>query len=147
MVKRNVRASDQEPEQKEFLLPSEKEHLFEVVDFIDSNDADFVLPKCEVVGGDEEGRTLLNRVSLNPEWKGFFATRLFLKAISEPYKNDIEIDTERWIGRQFYATVIHNDKYANIGKYNFDKKIEQSREPNPGIKNPEPTEVAWDDDK
>lgn len=144
MVRRNVKTSNQEPDQKEFKLPSEKEHLLQVVDFIDSDDSDFVRPKCEVVGGEEEGRTLLNRVSLDPEWKGFFATRLFLKAISEPYKGDIEIDTDRWIGRQFYATVIHNKGYANIREYNFDKIVDNSRQ-EADIKSTKPETVAWDE--
>lgn len=134
MVKRSYNLPDDEPENKKFDLPSEKEHLFKVVAVYDENsemavklkiDSDTVYAKCEVVGGDEEGRTLLQRCSLDENWKGFFLTRLFLKAIGEQYKgNGLEIDTDRWIGRQFYATVIHNGKFANIDTYNFEKKVE-----------------------
>lgn len=156
MVKRTVNAGDNEPEQQSYDLPSEKEHLFQVTDFFDSSyegnkfnlDNDTVLVKCEVVGGDEEGRSLLQRISLDPNFKGFFATRLFLKAIGEAYKGDIEMDTDFWVGRQFYATVVHNPSkgktYANISEYNFDKLVEQVKTPGAGT--PE-NEVAWDDDK
>lgn len=146
MVKRTVNLKDDEPEQKAFDMPSVKEHLFQVTDvytseenpFQDGVPSDVAIAKCEVVGGDEEGRTLLNRLSLDETFKGFFACRLFLKAIGEAYKGEgIEIDTDRWIGRQFYATVVHNqnkDKtktYANIEEYNFDKKVEQVYVPQP----------------
>lgn len=146
MVKRTANSKNSEPDQKKFNLPSEKEHLFQVVDFIESNDPDIILVKCEVCGGDEEGRTLLNRLSIDDKWKGFFATRLFLKAIDEPYKgNEFVIDTDNWIGKQFYATVIHNDKYANICEYNFDKIVEQVRffKSLPEIKS---EEIIWDED-
>lgn len=156
MVKRTVNFKDDEPETKEFLIPSEKEHLFQVVDIYTADDnpfktgvpEDIVVVKCEVVGGDEEGRTLLNRVSLDEAWEGFFATRLFLKAIGEQYKGQaIEIDSDRWIGRQFFATIIHNkskDKtYANIKEYNFDKRVEQFDNGKPAKKKGE--EIAWDE--
>jgi len=131
MVKRRYNMPDNEPDQATFELPSEKEHLFQVTDVFTSDDEmgeklglneDTVSVKCEVVGGKEEGRTLLNRLSLDMEWKGFFATRLFLKAIGEEYKGKkVDIDTDEWVGKQFYATVIHNGKYANIDTYSTEK--------------------------
>lgn len=136
---------NEEPEQKTFKIPSEGEHLFQVVDLFTIDDAtgvkmsldeNTVCAKCEVCGGEEEGRSILIRASLDITWKGFFATRLFLKALGEPYKGDkVDIDTDNWIGRQFYATIIHNGQYANIESYSEDK--------NP-IK---PEEVAWDDEQ
>jgi hypothetical protein len=134
MVKRAVNMPENEPEESKFEIPSETEHLFQVVDVYDSTsdigiklklDENTVSAKCEVTGSDEEGRTLLIRISLDESWKGFFFTRLFLKAIGEPHKGSVEIDTDRFIGRQFYATVKHKDGFANIFEYNFDKKIEQ----------------------
>ena len=138
MVKRTYDLPDEEPEQVNFKLPSPKEHLFQVTDVYTSNDCpkgfnlddNTVVAKCEVVGGDEEGLSLLQRLSLDQDWKGFFATKLFLKAIGEKYKGKgIEIDTDLWIGRQFYAVVVHNESkgktYANIDTYNFDKNVEQ----------------------
>lgn len=131
MVKRSYRnIPDTEPEQKSFDRPSEKEHLFQAVDVFTYEDTigqkinldeNTVSVKCEVVGGDEEGRTLLNRLRLDMEHGGFFATRLFLKAIGEPYKGDIDIDTDQWIGKQFYATVVHSGDYANIREYNYER--------------------------
>lgn len=158
MVKRTYDLPEEEPEQKAFDLPSEKEHLFQVTDIFTSQDEmgqklklddNTVSVKCEVVGGDEEGRTLLQRLTLDQDHKGFFATRIFLKAIGQDYKgNGLTIDTDMWVGSQFYATVVHNGKYANIHEYNFDKRIEQKNKPvvnaNPGgITNP--SEIAWEE--
>lgn len=159
MVKRTYDLPEDEPNTKEFKIPSEKEHLFQVVDVFtfDSEfgeklklNIDTVAVQCEVVGGEEEGLSLINRCSLDNNFKGFFATRLFLKAIGEQYKgNALEIDTDRWVGRQFYATVVHNkgknDKiYANISNYNLDKIVEQLAIPSTDkVKKSE--EIAWDE--
>jgi hypothetical protein len=94
-------------------------------------DENTVCVKLEVAIGDELGRTMLQRCSLDPTWKGFFATRMFLKAIGEPYKGDIDIDTDRWIGRQAYVNVVHNGQYANVADYNFEKCASLSQV-NPG---------------
>lgn len=129
MVRRTYNMPDNEPEQAKWELPSEKEHLFQVVDVLEDIDSDpnIVHIKCEVVGSDEEGRSLLNRLSLDIDYKGFFATRLFLKNIGEPYKGQkIDIDTDLWIGKQFYAEVVHNGKYANISEYSLNKNPVQS---------------------
>lgn len=146
MVKRNASGND-EPEQRSYKLPSEKEHLFQVADIIEDidSDPDIVHVKCEVVGGDEKGRTLLNRLSLDDEYKGFFATRLFLKAISEKYKGDnFPIDSDDWQGKQFYATVVHNDGYANIQEYNFDKIVEKAASDSRKA-TPKQDATAWDE--
>ena len=106
--------------------------------------------KLEVVGGNEEGLTLLNRVNLNQDDKAFYFSRLFLKAIGEPYKGEFEIDTDSWIGKQFYATVKHTKSkdgtktYANINEYNFDKKIEQKYKAPVG-QITDPSEILWKD--
>ena len=137
-MRKTFNMGNDEPEQRSFLLPSEGEHFLEVAEFLPSEDENIIIVKCEVIDGLEAGRSLIQRVSLNSEWKGFFTTRLFLKAIGEPYKGKIDIDTDRisiWLGRRFYAFVIHaksekNGKtYANIDSYNFDKKIEQYKPP------------------
>ena len=144
MVIRTVNAPQEEPgEMKVFERPSEKEHLFFVTDVLETIDPDpnIIHVKLEVNGGDEEGRTILNRINLDENWKGFFATQLFLKAIGEPYKGDnITIDTDKWIAKQFYATVVHNGKYANIGVYNFDKSVEKKED-----KPAHPDDIAWDE--
>lgn len=162
MVKRTYNLSEDEPNIKKFDMPSEKEHLFQVTDIFTFDteigeklglDKDIVSVRCEVVGGGEEGRTLLQRINLDEANKGFFATRLFLKAIGESYKGaSLEIDTDRWIGRQFYATVIHNSnkkdeskKYANIDIYNFDKQVEQFKKPEVKKQTTESKEIAWDE--
>ncbi len=155
MVKRTVNAGEGEPEQKQFDLPSEKEHLFQVVDVFTSSDEmgvklglddNTVSAKLEVVGGEEQGRTLLCRLSLDPSWKGFFATRLFLKAIGMDYKGaDLVIDSDMWVGNQVYATVVHNGKFANIDTFNFDKKVEQPKKFVPGVSVTDPKDIAWED--
>lgn len=149
MVKRTVNMGENEPEQKTFELPSEGEKLFQVVDVYDQSnqtgkmnlDENTVCVKCEVAIGDELGRSLLMQLSLDPTWKGFFATRLFLKAIGEPHKGDkVDIDTDEWIGKQFYAEVVHNGKYANIKGYNFDKVAPV----NPGGAT-KASDIAWEE--
>lgn len=144
---------DEEPnESKKIDRPSEREHLFQVVDVFTRDDNPFknglpddvVSAKCEVAVGDELGRTVLNRMTLDDANKGFFATRLFLKAIGEQYKGAIEIDTDRWIGRSFYATVVHNGDFANIDKYNFDKIIEQVA-PSATKQVESPNDIAWEE--
>ncbi len=158
MVKRSYSTEDKEPEASNFKIPSQKEHLFQVSDIITSQDElgikmgldeNTYAVKCEVVGGDEAGLTLLNRVNLDPDWKGFFFTRLFLKAIGEPYKGVFEADTDHWQARQFYATVKHSESkgktYANIDQYNFDKKIEQQYQAPVGDKVTDPKDISWED--
>ncbi len=150
MVNRKYQMDENEPEEKKFDVPSEREHLFQITDIFTADDEmgvklgldqDTVSVKLEVVGGDEAGRTLLNRCNLIQTEKGFFFTRLFLKAIGEPYKGQFDIETDRWIGRQLYATVKHNGKFANINEYNFDKKIEQfNAKPTSDVK-----DIKWED--
>lgn len=151
MVKRTYDLPEEEPESKKFDIPSEREHLLQVTDIYTSTDeigqklnlnSDTVSVKLEVIGGDEEGRTMLNRCVLDENDKAFFFTKMFLKAIGEPYKGKgIEIDTDRWVGRQVYATVVHNKGFANIKEYNFDKKIEQVY--TPPVKSSE--DINWAD--
>ncbi len=154
MVKRSYNTDENEPEASNFKLPAEKEHLFQVVDVNpvvtpSGEDPNIQLVKLEIVGGEDEGLTILNRVNLDPDWKGFFFTRLFLKAIGEEYKGAFEADSDRWIGRQFYATVKHTqvkDKtYANIDTYNFDKKVEQTYKPPVQDGVTDPKDIAWED--
>lgn len=158
MVTRNYNTDDKEPEASNFKIPSEKEHLLQVTDVNplitpSGEDENIQIVKLEVVGGEEEGLTLLNRVNLNQDWKGFGFTRLFLKAIGQPYKGQFEVSTDHWSGRQFYATVKHSTSkdgtktYANINEYNFSKLVEQYKAPvnsNPdGTK--EPKDIVWDE--
>lgn len=154
MVKRTyTKDYQEEPETAKFDLPSEKEHLFQVTDIFTCNDEmgqklkldqDSVSVKLEVVGGEEEGRTLLQRLTLDENNRGFFATRLFLKAIGQDYKGSgLMVDTDMWPGSQMYAKVIHNGKYANIDTYNFDKKIVQKVINPDNVKSPE--DIAWEE--
>lgn len=133
MVKKTVNCPDNEPEQKKFEMPSAGEHMMQVVDWwADKSDENLVIVKLEVSEEPELGRSILHRVNTDEKWKGFFTTRLFLKAIGEPYKGEgISIDSDRWVGKIFSCFIIHNKSekngniYANIDTYNFDKKVEQ----------------------
>lgn len=153
-MKKTIQCPDTEPteQQSKFELPSESEHLFQIVDVYDYTtetgakmklDNNTVMVKIEIADGDELGRTMLNRCSLDVMDVGFFATRLLLKAIGFDHKGEITIDTDQWIGLQFFATVKHSKSrdglktYANIDKYNFDKLIDQA--PQGGAV------VSWDD--
>lgn len=152
-MKRTVNFDQNEPEQQpKFEKPSEREHLFQVTDIFTNEDEmgrklklpdNAVSVKCEVIGGDEAGRTLLQRLTLDDQHKGFFATRIFLKALGQDYKGTIVIDTDLWCGLQFYATVVHNGDYANIKEYNFDKLVPN----NTGIKSPSSgkDDIAWEE--
>lgn len=156
-MKRTYNTDDNEPEAGSFKIPSEKEHLFQVTDVNplvtpSGEDENIQIVKLEVLGGDEEGLTMLNRVNLDPDWKGFGFTRMFLKAIGEPYKGAFELDVDNWVGKQFYATVKHTPSkdgtktYANIGEYNFDKPVEQYKAPVSEIKHTiDPKDIAWND--
>lgn len=150
-MKRTYTTEDTEPNESNFKLPSEKEHLLQVTDinpFVtpSGEDNNIQVVKLEVVGGDEEGRTLLNRVNLNQDEKSFYFSRLFLKAICEPYKGQFEIETDRWIGRQFYAKIKHTiskdgtKTYANIAEYNFNKVVEQYKVP---VSDDKKEEIIW----
>ena len=141
MVKRTASAPNEEPVQQDFEKPSEGEHLLQVADIFtqdahpdgfEIDDPDTAIVKAEVVGGEEEGRSMLIQCTLDDSLKKFYYTRMFLKAIGCKYKGDnFPIDSDEWQGRQFFATVEHNkgknDKvYANIKEYNFDKMIDHS---------------------
>lgn len=151
-MKRIYTTDDTEPNESNFKIPSIKEHLFQVIDVHSlitpsGEDDNIQIVKLEVVGGDEEGVSLLNRINLDLNWKGFFFTRLFLKAIGEPYKGQFEVETDRWIGRQFYATIKHSESkgktYANIDQYNFDKPVEQYKAPVGGSTDDKKEEIVW----
>lgn len=153
MVKRNATAPEEEPTQGNFKKPSEGiKHLFQVVDII-SEDGDIVVVRLEVSGGKEEGRSVRHRVDCDPDGKGFWATRLFLKAVKEPYKGEISIDSDNWIGREFRSDVVHNpDKndaskvYANLGQYEYDEYDEQKKTDPKLVSPTNPTgAVAWDE--
>lgn len=150
MVKVNVNAPDSEPEQRKFELPSEAEHLFQIVDATeDKQNSSIITVKLEVAEGEELGRSILHRVNLDSEWKGFFLTRLFLKAIGEQYKGAIEINSDMWIGKCFYASIIHNTgkngkTYANIDEFNFEKVVEQQPTQQKDAEQTE-AEKAWDE--
>ena len=114
------------------------------------NDSDIIVAKLEVCGGDEEGRTLLNRLDLNDQSKSFWATRLFLKAIGEECRGEFIIDSDNWVGRQFFATVVHNianngKTYANIAEYNFEKVLEQPELVADAVTGKKEEEKAWDE--
>lgn len=150
---RKVNAPDTEPEQQNFLLPSENiEHLLQVVDYWpDDINPDIIIARIEVVGGPEEGRSILHRVDTNDQSKGFYYTRMFLKALGESYKGAFVIEETNWPGKQFFARIVHNKSkdgsktYANISEYNFDKLVAQVKQPSATA--PAVEDVAWDEVK
>lgn len=140
MVTKKVNCSNDEPIKTEFQNPSEGQHCFKVVEVFDSGSLKFklddetVMVKLVVCEGDEKGRNIFHRLSLNSEWSGFFMTRLFLKAIGQNYKGNIEINTSNWKDKKFFGTVIHNPSkdgkkiYANINDYNFEKTFAEIKQ-------------------
>jgi hypothetical protein len=155
-----TRTATKNEEPANYAKPSEgTTHLFQIVDCWDIDnqhpkialDENTVLVKLEVKGGEEEGRTMLHRVSLDDKWTGFFRTQIFLKCIGEPYKGeDFPIMSENWHGREFYATVEHTTSektgktYPNILDFDEDKSktIKQFiAQPKSG----QPLTEGWDD--
>ncbi len=139
MVIRTYNMPDDKITQKTFLMPSENKHTFQVVDVYTNKDKtgikfnlddDTVIAKCESF--EEDGRSLLNRVTLDENNGAFFRTRLFLKSFGFPHKGDgVIIDTDEWIGHSFTAYVVHKEgnngkKYANIGEYIFPEEKPQT---------------------
>ena len=153
MVQRTATAEN-EPEERKFDIPSAKEHLLQVADILEDidTDPDIVHAKLEVVGGDEEGRSLLHRCCLDDSRKEFYFTRMFLKAIGCQYKgSNFAIDSDEWQGKQAYGRVEHSKdgKYANVAEWSFDKMVEN---PATGIgggqdkeTKPDGEPVVWDD--
>ena len=146
MVKRSYDLPDSEPESFRNELPSEGNHILQVVDVFTNADEtgiklnlgeDDISVKLEVAEGDETGLSLLHRLTLDENHKGFFATRLFLKAIGQPHKGKgVTIDTDTWPGEQFSAFIVHNKGkngkiYANIDTYNLDGTYDPSKVPDP----------------
>ncbi len=146
---RKTATAENEPEESNYEHPSEGEHLFQVVDILEniSTDPDIVHAKLEVVGGGEEGRSILNRCCLDDSSKAFYFTRMFLKVLGCEYKGtDFPIDSDEWIGRQAYGRVEHDGKYANVVEWNFDKIVEKAvSELQKDTGHKEPEEVAWDE--
>ena len=150
-------SGEEEPTQSSFQLPSEGvNHLFQITEVYDfenqhpkiSLGENNTVVKLEVVGGDEEGRTMLHWVNLDDQWTGFFSTRLFLKAIGEPYKGkDFPMNTENWQTRRFLSTVTHsvsekNGKtYCNIGEYDIEESL-KIKQLGGEVVNPE--DISWD---
>ena len=161
MVKRTYDFNDEEPESFRNELPSEGNHIFQVVDIFTSADGtgiklnlgeDDISVKLEVAKGPETGLSLLHRLTLDENHKGFFATRLFLKAVGQPHKGKgITIDTDIWIGEQFQAYITHNKGkngkvYANIDTYILDDSYDPSKIPDPKPLD-ENQVVEWDEGK
>src|SRR3990167_9270203 len=159
-MKRTYDLPDKEPDLFRNELPSEGNHVLQVVDVFTREDEtgmklnlgeDDISVKLEVAEGPETGLSLLHRLTLDENYKGFFATRLFLKAIGQPYKGQgITIDTDTWPGEQFSAFLVHNKGknakvYANIDTYNFDGSYDPSKIPDPVPKKESEINKAWDE--
>lgn len=157
-MKRTYDMPDTEPEEtNNNNLPSEKSHILQVVEVFTCEDEigqklnldkNTISVKCKVAEGDETGRSLLHRLTLDENNQGFFATRLFLKAIGMPHKGkEISVDTDMWIGEKFSAFVVHNRAkngkvYANIDTYSLEGHAPLDISKLEPVKN---VEVAWDE--
>lgn len=140
MVKRTA-TMPKDDETKSFKMPKEGERKFQIVDIIEKEShPDKVFVKCEDL---EDGASLLYNVTLDDKNDFFWLTKLFLKCIDEPHNGEVEIDTDAWIGRQFFGLVKHKDGYANIKKLMF-KETEQTKEPVAATPSGS-DEIAWDD--
>lgn len=112
---------------------------------------DIIVVTCEVIANEaypeKTGQTILYRVNMTGDF--LWLTKLFLKCIEEPYHDgDMEIDTDAWIGRQFWGEVSHTKSkdgtdYANIKKIIY----KDEKKPVTPIVNPENVknadEILW----
>ena len=145
-MKRTINMPNEEiTAQKSFPVVPEGTHKFQVTDvYEDGNNPDVVSAKLEVISENGQGISLLHRLNLNETDKFFWLTRLFLKAIGEPHKGTVAMDTDFWIGRQLTATVKHTlsggKTYANI------KEIIITDDPQPikPVYPSDPKDIAWD---
>ena len=153
-MKRHYSTEEKEPE-SDFKLPTEGEYLFQVTDVNplvepSGENENIQIAQIEIVGGEFEGTTILNRCNLKQSEKAFYFTRLFLKAIGEGYKGEFDIDPDNWVGKQFYATIKHTKSkdgtktYANINEYNFDKNVENQYKP--PVSENKTGDIAWGDE-
>jgi hypothetical protein len=142
MVKRKMFIEEDKDEQRTYSLVPEGERKFQIVDVIEKDNLpDDVLVKCEDI---DSGSSLLHRVTLDSQNKFFWLTKLFLKCIDEPHNGEIEIDTDQWIGRQFFGEVKHNGQYANIKKLLY-KEIKQEKQERKEPVAVTSEEIAWDE--
>lgn len=113
-------------DEKNFKIVPIGEHKFQITDIHTENEEE-ITAKCEVLDTSGEGLTLLHRITNNPSSEFFWLTKLFLKCIGEPHNGDVVIDTDAWIGRQFFGEVKHSTdgKYANIKKLIYKDDIKQ----------------------
>lgn len=104
-----------------FEKPSEGDHDFIIEDAevkpSKAGDSENLVIKASVVGGEEDGRSLLQFFSLKQE--ALWNVKLFLEALAGEELDGINIDESDLVGQTFRATVRHSPdgKYANIAAY------------------------------
>lgn len=106
------------------LLPA-GEYLVEIIQKEDSKTKDNQDPMINIVlevhKGDFKGRRLYDRIilsenELSPAWKIRWRAKMFLKAIGEEHKGNVfEWDSDRWVWRRCWASVVQEEQKA--GKY------------------------------
>lgn len=141
--KRTMPADDE----RTYKLVSEGEKKFQITDIYKEDETEITV-KAEVISDVDRGETMFHRVSNDPSNKFFWLTKLFLKCVGCAYEGDVTIDTDEFIGRQFWGEVKHskgNDgkTYANIRKLIFMDEAQPVKSVNPGgVVDPE--QIQWD---
>ena len=108
-------------ERKSFEKPEEGEHVFIVSDAevkpSKAGDSNNLVIKAEVVGGDSDGRSLLQFFSLKQD--ALWNVRLFIEAIMGEEVEQLSIDTDQLMGQTFVGTVKYSPdgEYANLTAY------------------------------
>ena len=133
-------------EERTYKLVSVGEHKFQITDIFKEDDVEITI-KAEVIDeGDSKGINIFYRIANDQNSDYFWLTKLFLKCISEPHNGDVVIDTEAFIGRQFYGEVKHSadGKYANIKKLIYKDEPQDmhhiSKQPDEVT---EPKDIQW----
>lgn len=139
---------------KDFELLPEGTYKFQITDVAEATKKqpdgtktlvkDTLMVTCEVIEPEEHiGENKYLRTSVAGEF--LWVTKNLLKCIGQPYEGDVVMDTDAWIGKQFFGEVKHKDGFANINKFVY-KEIKQPDVPyhvnNPGGIT-DPNEIKW----
>lgn len=140
-------------EEKTYKLLPEGTYKFQVTDVVEAtkklpSGAKELVPNtltvtCEVIEPSNQGENQFLRIVTSGDF--LWLTKLFLKCIGEKYEGDVELDTDAWIGRQFWGEVKHKDGYANIKRMIYKNETQPVLNVGGASQISDPKDIAWND--
>ena len=114
----------------------------EMQEAITENGDDMFTIKLVMVSGISQDLWVWDNIVISdnpnsPGYKILGRSKHFLHCINEPYEGKIEIDTERWIGKQIKIEVYHDEfinkkgyktKKAKVKNYLIDEELQKEEE-------------------